>query len=569
MKHFNKIYSWIGNQKILFGLFIGILVVPNIILSVTENVTLTTRICNVIFPLSVYWFLMTLSKKPGKTILWLSLIVFYDAFQLVLLDLFGESVIAVDMFLNLVTTNSGEASELLSNLLPAVIGVCLVYGFILFLGIISCRGKNTLSLGFRNKQRKLSSVFVGISSILILLNYWISPDFKIQNDIYPINVSYNVVLAVQRESKSSNYFNTSNKFRFNAKTSHDPSKKEIYLFVVGETARADNFGIYGYERNTTPNLEKIKDQLIIFKDVLTQSNTTHKSVPMLMTDASASNYDNLYYHKGIIEAFKEAGFGTYFFSNQRRNHSFIDYLGEEADKCVFIKDEYPDTVNVSDDELIKLVNNEINISKSNKIFIVLHTYGSHFNYKERYPKAQSYFKPDSITSVNKKYKKFLVNAYDNSIRYTDSFLSQLINIISKKSEIAGMIYTSDHGEDLFDDNRNLFLHASPVPTFYQIHVPYIIWLSEDYKKQNTNIVNNLINNRNKPCSSSLVNFYTILSIAGISGNYISIDNSLTNPNFKVEPRLYLNDHNLPMPLNKIGLKDKDEILFKKEGCLYR
>lgn len=89
--------------------------------------TLWARICNVILPVSVYWLIMTLGRKPGKTIWILFPFVFFAAFQLVLLYLFGRSIIAVDMFLNLTTTNSGEALELLDNLLPAVIGVFVVY----------------------------------------------------------------------------------------------------------------------------------------------------------------------------------------------------------------------------------------------------------------------------------------------------------------------------------------------------------------------------------------------------------------------------------------------------------
>lgn len=96
--------------------------------------TLWARICNVILPVSVYWLIMTLGRKPGKTIWILFPFVFFAAFQLVLLYLFGRSIIAVDMFLNLTTTNSGEALELLDNLLPAVIGVFVVYIPALVLG---------------------------------------------------------------------------------------------------------------------------------------------------------------------------------------------------------------------------------------------------------------------------------------------------------------------------------------------------------------------------------------------------------------------------------------------------
>ena len=103
--------------------------------------------------------------------------------------------------------------------------------------------------------------------------------------------------------------------------------------VIGETSRAANWSIYGYNRNTNPELTKIKG-LTAFSHVLTESNTTHKSVPMLMSSVTAHDFNSIYRQKGIITAFKEAGYRTAFFSNQRYNHSFIDFFGKEADICL-------------------------------------------------------------------------------------------------------------------------------------------------------------------------------------------------------------------------------------------
>ena len=93
----------------------------------------------------------------------------------------------------------------------------------------------------------------------------------------------------------------------------------------------------------------------------------------------------------------------------------------------------------------------------------MHTYGSHFNYRERYPEAAAFFLPDFPVDAEVKYKDNLMNAYDNSIRYTDNFLARIIHLLEEQQVDASMLYTSDHGEDIFDDNRHLFLHASPVP----------------------------------------------------------------------------------------------------------
>ena len=106
MKHFKEFIQWCCEPQRLFVLFIVVLAIPNVALFFTEQqMTLWARICNVILPVSVYWLIMTLGRKPGKTIWILFPFVFFAAFQLVLLYLFGRSIIAVDMFLNLTTTN--------------------------------------------------------------------------------------------------------------------------------------------------------------------------------------------------------------------------------------------------------------------------------------------------------------------------------------------------------------------------------------------------------------------------------------------------------------------------------
>ena len=113
MKLFKNIKKWLENQEHLFYLFLFILIVPNIVLCFTEPLSFIAKVCNVLLPFGCYYLLMTLSRNCGKMLWILFLFLFFGAFQIVLLYLFGQSIIAVDMFLNLVTTNSSEAMELL------------------------------------------------------------------------------------------------------------------------------------------------------------------------------------------------------------------------------------------------------------------------------------------------------------------------------------------------------------------------------------------------------------------------------------------------------------------------
>ena len=269
MKRFKEIYQWCCEPRQLFFLFIIVLAIPNVALFFTEQMPLLVRICNIILPVSVYWMVMTLSRKPGKIIWILFPFVFFAAFQLVLLYLFGQSIIAVDMFLNLLTTNSGEAMELLDNLLPAVIGVFVVYLPTLALGIVSITGNKKLDQYFIYRQRRYARMTMGVGVILTALCYADHEDYALKLDMYPVNVCYNLTLAIERAGETAGYQESSKEFTFGAQATHDKDEAEIYVLVVGETARACNFGLYGYERNTTPLLDKTEG-LVEFTDVLPQ-----------------------------------------------------------------------------------------------------------------------------------------------------------------------------------------------------------------------------------------------------------------------------------------------------------
>lgn len=110
-------------KKTFFLIFLGVLILPNLILAVTESLSWSGRLLNVVTPLAAYWLVLTLSRKVGRTIILLFPLLFLGAFQMVLTYLYGRGPIAVDMWLNLVTTNPGEVGELLSQLMPAIVWV--------------------------------------------------------------------------------------------------------------------------------------------------------------------------------------------------------------------------------------------------------------------------------------------------------------------------------------------------------------------------------------------------------------------------------------------------------------
>ena len=532
------------NCEILFWLTIATLMVPNVILDITEGMSQWACVANILLPLGIYTLLMSISRKPGKMTWWLFPYIFFAAFQVVLLYLYGEGVLAVDMLLNVVTTNVSEATELLDGILPAVLIVCVLYLPPLGMAVANIRGRHILDNRFIYKTRRIGGGITVAGLLSVTTAYLADPTFRLLNNVFPLNVTYNLYLAVERSWISAHYQERVANYRFDAVATHPKDSAEVYVMVIGETARSNNFSLYGYHRDTNPMLTTLvsDSSLIVFRDVRTESNTTHKSVPMLLTSASASDYPALYREKGIIAAFKEAGFHTSFISNQLPNHSFIDFLGMEADSCLFIKEAERAKDNVSDMELLPIVKGILEKGRK-KEFIVLHTYGSHFKYNERYPRNMAHFLPDNESQAKYENRLQLVNAYDNTIRFTDKFLYELSSILSSSACQSAWLYTSDHGENIYDDNRNKFLHASPNPSEYELRVPLLAWTSASYSSAYPDIISALRSNSGKCVSSSISFFHTMLEMGGIKTKNLDLTKSLADREYKVQPRLYINDHN--------------------------
>lgn len=549
-----NIVRWFSSQKHIYFLLGILFIIPNFVLFVTDPQPIVIGIASLILPLALWYGLMLITRKPGIIALCLLPIIILNGGQIVLLELFGQSVIAVDMYLNLISSDASEASELLANI-ALIIGCVLVLYVVptIWLAIHSVRLKETLSNSFRKKSALLIFITVLLVCIFAPLQDY---HFSWKNDIYPVNALYNLHFAIHKAAKNEKYPITSADFKFHSKrTDIAKGKREIYVLVVGETSRAMEWSLYGYKKETTPCLEKI-DGLVHFRDVVTQSNNTQKSVPIILSAACAENYGIIYDEKSVVSAFKEAGFHTLVIANQKLTTLMIYSFYHEADKFIDLSKFHSGSYLTSlyDGALLPYLKKEIDNTPGN-MFIVIHTYGSHFKYSDRYPKNFQIFTPDKFEGISVAYKKQMRNAYDNSIRYTDYVLSQIIDVLEQTNSCSSMLYLSDHGEDIFDDARERYLHASPVPTYYQLHIPYIIWFSKPYRETFPDKFDEAMDHQAFPVSTNSV-FHTILDIANVKTDETIPSLALTNRAFRVSDRMYLDDHDEPIPFWKVGLKKK-------------
>lgn len=542
--------AWAG---VLLWALPVLLAVPNIALAFTEHLyTVPARIANVLLPLGIYYLVCAAWKRIGLTGLLAFPLMILCAFQIVLLYLYGENIIAVDMFLNVVTTNVSEATELLANLTPAILTVCALYIPPLVLAIVLVWHRRFTTRGQRRPTLVAGGIIAALGIVAMGASFALRKGYDPVRMIFPVNVCANMNTAIERTVATEHYFDTSAPFSFGA-SRPDTLDNEIIVLVIGETSRACNWQLAGYPRHTNPRLSQRHD-LAFFPRTLSESNTTHKSVPLMLSHLDGNTFgDSIYNVKGVIDAFGEAGFATAWISNQERNGALIDFFGEQADSVLFLTD---DRRHHRDMETAQALESFIN-DHEGETFATIHTYGSHFNYRDRIPEGFGLYFPDNATEARKENRSQLINAYDNSIIYTDMVLDSIMNILEATGRPAAMLYLSDHGEDIYDDSRGRFLHASPTPTYYQLHIPLIVWTSTAYRQAHPTIVHNLLANTQSRVSSSRSVFHTLLDLAGISSPYLRPECSMASALYTVPSPIYLNDYNEAVDLHEAGLRSED------------
>jgi glucan phosphoethanolaminetransferase (alkaline phosphatase superfamily) len=334
---------------------------------------------------------------------------------------------------------------------------------------------------------------------------------------YPCNIIATLVRKYENHMILKNMHKNIASFSYHAKQNSILPEREIYIVIIGESARYGNFSINGYKRHTSPQLEKIKD-FMTYSDVYTTSTVTEFALPLLLSSATPLNPDDAFKEKTFADAFKECGFYTGWIANQSGYHPYIKRIAKDIDKAFFISDESDNPENY-DGLLLPYIDSLLNKNEQ-KTFIVIHTLGSHFRYNFRYPKPFERYIPAlegtanySITSD--KDKELIINAYDNSIFYTDFILSEIINRVASQQCISTVLYISDHAENLYDNGSLSVFHGSKNPPKAEVHIPLFIWTSPDYNRAYPHKQKALKANINKKISASNL-FYSVLDIADLS-----------------------------------------------------
>ncbi|MCB0464900.1 MAG: phosphoethanolamine--lipid A transferase EptA [Aequorivita sp.] len=415
-----------------------------------------------------FYLVLFLLRKVGKWLLALFFII--NAIAVYFINTYGV-IIDETMIGNVLNTNYEESSSFFS------FGLVL---YVILIGIIP----SILLFKIKFVRVKLKKFLIHIFLTLIVLVFiafanssnwlWIDKNSKTLGGLaMPWSYAVNISLFYKHKSKE----NEKEILLPNATIKNN--EKSVFVLVIGESARSENFSLYGYKKDTNPLLSKIEN----VHHYNAQSCATYTTAGLkciLEHKDTGDLYEilpNYLYRNDVEVIWRSTNWGEppVHIKNFQNKEELRNRC--EGEQCGY------------DEILLDGLSEQILASKKNKILVVLHTSTSHGpTYYKKYPQQFEKFSPvcKSVELANCTQEE-LINAYDNTIVYTDYILATLIDDLKHlEGYNSSMIFISDHGESLGENN--LYMHGIPasIAPKEQLDIPFIVWLSDDSRKLKDN-----------------------------------------------------------------------------------
>lgn len=460
-------FAWImGVANLLFfhlGFFSYIL--SNLKFSTFNNILLIVSFVVLITALNVlvYLLLLILSKRLGKTFLIITFLASSIAVYFV-----NTYHVAIDKTVigHMFNTNYSEAGGFFSVKWAL---------YVIFLGVLPAlliaKAKLKKVSGKSFTMNLLAMLAIVVVFALANVGNWLWID-KNGNTLRSFAMPWSYITNIPRyyaEKRSAN-----EKEILLPDAAIQNNEKAVVVLVIGESARSQNFSLYGYEKNTNPLLSATPN-VHHFPCEATASYTTAALKAILEHKKEKKLYEilpNYLYRNNVDVVWRTTNTGEP--PVHVPDYQKADYL-----KTIY-KGEFPEY----DEVLLSGLKEQILGSKNDKVLIVLHTGTSHGPaYSKKYPPGFEVFKPvcDKV-ELAKCVQSELINAYDNTIVYTDYLLHGVIESLIELEEYQStMIFVSDHGESLGENN--LYMHGSLVSMAprEQLEIPFIVWVSDNSK----------------------------------------------------------------------------------------
>ena len=407
-----------------------------------------------------YYLVLYTGRFVGRCILAFTFVA--DAISFYFINSY-EVLITDSMMGNVFNTQFSEASGFFS--LAAVL-------YVLFLGVIPCIFIFAAKTDFGSFKRFMANIglALGLAAGIAFVNIqnwpWIDRNStELGSLLMPWSYTVNTVRFYNGEKKR----NQKEILLPDAQISND--SKDVCILIIGESARRDHFSLYGYEKPTNPLLAEDDVTALIANSAATYTTAGVKAI--LDHQPTGKLYEilpNYMYRTGVDVIWRTSNWGEPPVHIEKY-HTVRD-----------LKKMYPDADDRYDGILLTGLKEEIMSSEKDKILVILHTNTSHGpTYNKKYPAEFERFTPVCTTvEMSKANPQELMNAYDNSVLYTDYLIHSAIEILKEiPDRRACMLYVSDHGESLGEGN--LYMHGVPmsIAPKEQVEIPFIVWTSED------------------------------------------------------------------------------------------
>lgn len=511
MKYLDKIIKYIENNLILcLSLFCFFVYSCQFIQRIfTSNSGLIVKLNFVLIGFSIVYLLNLIVLNKYSSKFFIILFILINSVILYFMNNFNVAI-NYDVISNVFGTNFSEAVEFI-NLKLIIYVIC--FGFIPLLFLLKVKLDN-----FNLKKRLIMIIVIiiyysiNLTISLFNNNYLLSLKQNKRNIEYLIPVNY--IKATADFIRKSSFFSIKNKKPIinieeqNNLLKHN--KKNLIVFVLGESARANNFSLNGYKRNTNEPLLLHKN-LINFSNFYSCGTSTFISVPCIFSHLGKNDFSTKEFEKyeNLVDIFNKINYKVKWYSNNGSCKKVCDRIHSKI-------------VNVNYDiELLEYLKKTVIDNSTDDLFIVLHQRGSHGpRYNERYPKEFKKFEPVCIGELQQCGINERINAYDNSIYYTSYILSETLNFLKQNTDNYNImfIYVSDHGDSLGENGQLMHGYPYIIANKFQKHVPFILWFSDDFVKDYKIDLKKLKNiTKNKFSQDNI--FHSMIGLFGINSDY--------------------------------------------------
>lgn len=332
----------------------------------------------------------------------------------------------------------------------------------------------------------------------------------------------------------------------------DSTRNFNVVVVIGESFIRKHTPLYGYRLPTTPNMMKEKEagRLLVFDDVMTTANFTTQSIQNLMHTNNLADGEPWYKGLYFPNIVRRAGWKVYHYDNQtidRHNDTAIGTIFYSDFNLRHTYDGISDSIFEYDMDYARYVAGKIknNVGETTKNLVIYHLKGQHFVATDRFdidPVFTIDDVPSDLPNMNDKRRQEIAD-YDNATFYNDMVMAEILKSWNSTPTI--LFYFSDHGEDLWDlgvvGARNKQMPEDPMWLDRQFHIPFVVWMSDDFRQRYPEIVSSLNNaTRNR---GTLDYFgHTIMGLCGITSEQYRPELDILNPKYDIKQRLTTNGY---------------------------